>query len=156
MATAAAVNPSTVAAPSPIAITRSILKSRPRSRRCCTSCKGWAIFEANHVPSTEIEACDECNSIAERAGAPTVSDDEVARLPEARASLARALVPARPRWSRARLRDARAAALREHDLQTALYTVHLWASPETHTRTRHEALQRIRATASEALDLDCD
>lgn len=76
-------------------LTRSVLAARDQldaqtgEAKCDASCPGWAVFDADR--GLEIEACDECNSMADRAGRSTVSDDDVARLPQARAALAAAL-----------------------------------------------------------------
>jgi len=56
-----------------------------RRLRCSGGCRGWDVFDSNE--GVQIQACDECNAIASAAGLPTVTDDEVAALPEAQQAL---------------------------------------------------------------------
>lgn len=70
-------------------VVRSIVAAR--TERCSRGCPGWAVFDGDH-----IEACDECNSYARDSGARTVTDDDVAGLPEAQRALQRELAQSNP------------------------------------------------------------
>lgn len=66
-----------------VARVRAILAQRPADWG-----PGWAIFEIDREPWLEIQTDDDDNAEAARLGLPTVTDDEVALLPEAQRALA--------------------------------------------------------------------
>lgn len=61
----------------------------PAFERCSDDCRGWDVFD--NEEGLGVQACDECNSEAKRAGLPTTMDSEVRHLPEAAAELRRAI-----------------------------------------------------------------
>jgi hypothetical protein len=65
---------------------RAVLAGRDIDEKCSDSCPGWAVFDTDR--GSEIQVCDECDAAARRLGLATVTDDEVALLPEARQELA--------------------------------------------------------------------
>lgn len=133
-----------------------ILRVRRIERITC-GCPGWAVFEVNklHGIEIEIEACDECNSIARDRGFETLVDEDLDALPHVRRALADACLTDNGRKPMPRLRGralarAREQALREYDLRLALSLAHEW----TVYPDRERALTRIREIASAALDAE--
>lgn len=59
-----------------------------RLDKCSPGCKGWAIIESSRGP--EIQRCDACCAHLDHT-TDQITDDDVAKLPEARRALRRAL-----------------------------------------------------------------
>lgn len=74
---------------------RAILGQRGDGVRCHPTCRGWDIFDSDTY-GTEIEACDECNALAEEAGLLAVDDVDVQQLPEAQRALQREIARQNP------------------------------------------------------------
>jgi hypothetical protein len=72
---------------------RAQLAALPRAARCQPRCKGWEIFNGD-----TIQACDECQRARKDLGLASLSDDDVAQLPEAQRARTRELrlLPAWP------------------------------------------------------------
>lgn len=73
----------------PIRRIRAILASLPVDLRCDPLCPGWIVSEGNR--GLRVERCDDCDSERRALGLPQIWDDDVRRLPEARAERLRML-----------------------------------------------------------------
>jgi hypothetical protein len=66
---------------------RAWLAMLPRAERCAPRCPGWIVCNGD-----EIQVCDECNHArAERGLCARLTDDDVAKLPEAQRALRRSI-----------------------------------------------------------------